>query len=213
MVTIIDYGMGNLGSIHNMFCRIGVPSVVTSDAKQIKQAKKILLPGVGAFDAAMKNINASGLRDILDEKVLVDKIPVLGICLGMQLLTKGSEEGSEPGLGWVDGTVKRFPKDLGLKIPHMGWNRVVEAEACPLIEGLPEEKRFYFVHSYYVKMNDPKNVSLRTQYGVSIDAGIQKDNIFGFQFHPESILTPKGSQLMKQSLEWLVQKNSMDKSI
>ncbi|HAH50373.1 MAG TPA: imidazole glycerol phosphate synthase subunit HisH, partial [Balneola sp.] len=124
MVTIIDYGMGNIGSVLNMFKRIGVESKITKDLNEISESEKILLPGVGAFDNAMKRINESGLREVLDKKALEDKIPILGICLGMQLLTRGSEEGTIPGLGWIPADTLKFPKEKKLKVPHMGWNLV-----------------------------------------------------------------------------------------
>jgi imidazole glycerol-phosphate synthase subunit HisH len=186
MVTIIDYGMGNLGSIQNMFKRIGVASEITGDKDKIKSAKKILLPGVGAFDAAMERIAESGLTDVLNEKALEEKVPVLGICLGMQLLTKSSDEGKLPGLGWVDANTIKFDfADPKLKVPHMGWNLVNTVHNSPLIKDLPEEPRFYFVHSYYVKASNPEDVLTTTHYGLDFHSIIQHDNIYGAQFHPE----------------------------
>lgn len=187
MVTIIDYGMGNLGSIQNMFKRINVESEITGEAEKISQATKILLPGVGAFDAAMERISSSGLQPLLDKKVLEEKVPVLGICLGMQLLTKSSEEGVLPGLGWVNAKTIRFKfeNDSSLKIPHMGWNRVYEVNESPLTRNLPEEPRFYFVHSYHVSADDRRDVVTTTNYGIDFHSVIQHNNIFGAQFHPE----------------------------
>lgn len=187
MITIIDYGMGNLGSISNMFKRIGVESEVTSDKEKIAAAKKILLPGVGAFDAAMERINEGGFREILDRKALLEKVPVFGICLGMQLLTNSSEEGKIPGLGWIPAKTTRFAfsHDTKLKVPHMGWNRVNEKNPSLLIKDLPPEPRFYFVHSYYVMAEDEKHVLTTTTHGVEFNSIIQKENIFGAQFHPE----------------------------
>ena len=187
MITIIDYGMGNLGSISNMFKRIGVESEITGDKEKIASAKKILLPGVGAFDAAMQRINEGGYRELLDRKALVEKIPVFGICLGMQLLTNSSEEGELPGLGWIPAktTRFRFDKESKLKVPHMGWNLVYEKHASPLIANLPPEPRFYFVHSYYVTAEDERHVLTTTKHGVEFNSIIQKENIFGAQFHPE----------------------------
>lgn len=187
MITIIDYGMGNLGSISNMFKRIGVESEVTSDKEKIAAAKKILLPGVGAFDAAMERINEGGFREILDRKALQEKVPVFGICLGMQLLTNSSEEGKIPGLGWIPAKTTRFTfsHDTKLKVPHMGWNRVYEKNARLLIKDLPPEPRFYFVHSYYVMAEDERHVLTTTTHGIEFNSIIQKENIFGAQFHPE----------------------------
>jgi imidazole glycerol-phosphate synthase subunit HisH len=184
MITIVDYGLGNLGSVHNMLRKVGAPSQVTADLDVISKAEKILLPGVGAFDHAMENLTNTDLRKVLNYKATVEKVPVLGICLGMQLLTRGSEEGNLAGLGWIPAFTYRFPSSE-LKVPHMGWNLVQPNTLSPLTENFDHEFRFYFVHSYYVKTDDPKYSILRTNYGVSFDSGVQKDNIFGAQFHPE----------------------------
>ena len=159
MITIIDYGMGNLGSIYNMFQKIGVVSKITGDIEEIKNAQKILLPGVGAFNNAMIRINEGGFRNILEQKALIEKIPFLGICLGMQLLTDGSEEGDLPGLGLIPAKTIRFNfnNKENLKVPHMGWNTVYESINSQLTKDLPDEPKFYFVHSYYVKVGEKKN--------------------------------------------------------
>ena len=185
MITIVDYGMGNLGSIQNMFKRIGVEAEATGDPDRIAGARKILLPGVGAFDIAMTRINEAGLRDVLDRKALSERVPILGICLGMQLLTRSSEEGKLPGLGWVAASTRRFPNAAGLKIPHMGWNLVNPTQASALTEGLPAESRFYFVHSFYVKADKEGDSILKARHGIEFDAAVQSANIFGAQFHPE----------------------------
>ena len=187
MITIVDYGMGNLGSVFNMFKKIGVESKITSDLEEIKGAQKILLPGVGSFDNAMKRINESGLKEVLNKKALVEKVPVLGICLGMQLLTYGSEEGVEKGLGWINAKAKKFHfrKEEKLKVPHMGWNRVFNSPPNQLTLNLPEEPRFYFVPSYYVEVENQENSILKTNYGIEFDSAIQHNNIYGAQFHPE----------------------------
>ncbi len=188
MITIIDYGMGNLASVQNMFKRIGAPCEITGDLDKINKAQKILLPGVGAFDAAVQRIDATGLRSLLSQKAEVEKVPVLGICLGMQLLTKSSEEGKLSGLGWIPAKTIKFSFDAGsnLKVPHMGWNEIHVVNQYPLINDLPPEPRFYFVHSYHVKAEDAKYVIARTHYGHDFDSMITNgDNIFGAQFHPE----------------------------
>ena len=189
MITIVDYGMGNLGSIKNMFKYIGVESTIESDVDKIKNASKILLPGVGSFDTAMNKIDESDLKEVLDEKALREQIPILGICLGMQLLTKGSEEGSVSGLGWIEAQAMNFKDriDKKYKVPHMGWNLVNKSNDSLLTKGFDkfDEVVFYFVHSYFVKVEDEKNSILKTNYGVEFDSAIQKENIFGAQFHPE----------------------------
>ena len=186
MITIVNYGMGNLGSMLNMFKRIGVEARIESDPEVIGSAKKLVLPGVGAFDAAMQRINsAPGLRDVLDHKALIECIPVLGVCLGMQLLTCSSEEGELPGLGWISGETTRFPKQDGLKVPHMGWNEVIPVRESALTKDLPKESRFYFVHSYCIHVQNEDDSILKATYGITFDAAMQHNNIHGVQFHPE----------------------------
>lgn len=185
MITIVDYGMGNLGSVVNMLRRVEVECEITSEPARLGKATRILLPGVGAFDAAMERIEAIGIRPVLAEKALHQKIPVLGICLGMQLLTRGSEEGKQPGLGWIPADTRRLPCDHRIKIPHMGWNVVERTRPCPLTDRLDGEIRFYFVHSYCVKTDDPYDTVLQTRYGIDFAAAVQRDNIMGAQFHPE----------------------------
>jgi glutamine amidotransferase len=189
MITIVNYGMGNLGSIHNMFKKIGVQAVIESDPEKIRHANKILLPGVGSFDTAMSKINEEGLLEVLNEKALKEQVPILGICLGMQLLTDKSEEGVQKGLGWIPAQTLAFKKriDPALKAPHMGWNIVKEINHSSLTQGFEhfEEVRFYFVHSYFVRVENETHSILKTTYGTEFDSAIQKDNIYGAQFHPE----------------------------
>ncbi len=183
-ILIIDYGMGNIGSLQNMFRRIGATTQLASDAASISSAAKLLLPGVGAFDAAMERINERGLADAIRGRAEAG-IPVLGICLGMQLLTHGSEEGELPGLGIIPARAQRFPRGNGLKVPHMGWNLVTKTTPSELTADLGPESRFYFVHSYHVQVESREHSILTTHYGLRFDAAIQKDNVYGAQFHPE----------------------------
>lgn len=186
MITIVDYGMGNLGSIRNMLKKISVDSEVTADARKIGAARKLILPGVGAFDAGMDNLERSGLIPVLNERVLQAKVPTLGICLGMQLMARGSDEGRRKGLGWIDAQALRFqPTDAALKVPHMGWNLVRPAREAALVEALPDEPRFYFVHSYFIRCEQPEDVLLITIYGEPFHSAFHRGNVWGVQFHPE----------------------------
>ncbi len=187
MITIIDYGVGNLGSVKNMLKKAGFDSVLASDISAVEKAEKIILPGIGAFDHCMQKFNASGLRPAVTEKVMQDKVPLLGICVGLQMLMENSEEGAEPGLGWIAGKTIKFKKDdLGdLKIPHMGWKDVKRSKTSALTNDLGEQPRFYFVHSYHVLPDNPEDELLRANYGSDFTAAVNRDNIFGVQFHPE----------------------------
>lgn len=190
MLVIVDYGLGNLASVLNMFKKIGVKDVVVSGDKDIiTNATKLLLPGVGAFDAGMGYLEQSQLIPILNQKVLIEKVPVLGICLGMQLLTKRSDEGVKNGLGWIDAETIKFNLDpkLKLKVPHMGWNYIKVQKQNPLVE-LNTKNRFYFVHSYYVKCIDQNQSIATTNFGIDYTCMVNKENIFGAQFHPEKSL-------------------------
>jgi glutamine amidotransferase len=184
-VVIVDYGLGNLGSIANMIRKCGGTSEISRDAAVIAGAKRIILPGVGAFDAGMSNISRSGLREVLSRKALEEKVPFLGICLGMQLLTNSSEEGQLEGLGLVQAECRGFRLPEGMRVPHMGWNSVATHKASGYYQMTDPETRFYFVHSYYVQCADPADVLLTCNYGGTFCAAFEHENILGVQFHPE----------------------------
>lgn len=188
MITIIDYGMGNLGSIVNMLKKIGAEAQLSSDVSVIAAAEKLILPGVGAFDNGMQNLNKIGLIEVLTDKVLRRQTPILGICLGLQLFTRRSEEGNLPGLGWIDAETIRFqfpPGRNNLKIPHMGWNEIIAKRDNPLLAGFDDLPRFYFVHSYHVVCRNADDVLATSRYGLEFTAAVRHQNIWGTQFHPE----------------------------
>ena len=191
MIVIVNYGLGNLASIKNMLKKIGVKSTISSDHEEIAKASKLILPGVGAFDQGMKYINNLNLKPILDKKVLEEKIPILGICLGMQLLSDGSAEGKLGGLGWIKGRCNKFSFQSitngdTLKIPHMGWNEVTIANDLSLYRGFDKnDAAFYFVHSYHLVCEDSLSVLTSTSYGYEFTSSVQQKNIMGVQFHPE----------------------------
>ncbi len=186
-VAVIDYGMGNIGSICKMLRHVGAEPIVTSEARQLAAADKLVLPGVGHFDRAMDNLRAAGLVDEITALVQGRGMPLLGVCLGMQLLCGSSEEGSQPGLGLLDAKVRRFEfaGDRRLKVPHMGWSELEIARTSPLLEGLDDASRFYFVHSYYVDCAVESDVLARATYGTRFVAAFERDNVRGVQFHPE----------------------------
>ena len=187
MIHIIDYGAGNISSIQNMLKKIGADAVITSDPSEIRDAKKIILPGVGSFDSGMKLLKNQGWIEILNKKVLIDKTVVLGVCLGVQLMCKQSEEGKELGLGWIDADVVRFNNEKAaeqIRVPHMGWNSVEQVKDVTLLK-MKEEHRFYFVHAFHLENVPDENKWLKTHYGYDFISGIQKENIYGVQFHPE----------------------------
>lgn len=185
MITIIDYGMGNIASIKKMLKKIGYDSELTNNRETILNSQKIILPGVGAFDYGMKNLKDQDLIQVLRYKAIEEKTPFLGICLGMQLLGKSSEEGEEEGLSLIDFNTIKFKFDnQKLKIPHMGWNYIEYNSDSKLFKDMYEKARYYFVHSYYVKNNDSYTIA-RANYGFDFSAAVRKDNILGVQFHPE----------------------------
>lgn len=186
MVGIINYGLGNLGSIQNMLKVIGEKSVISNDLDKLEKCDKYILPGVGAFDAGMQQLNESGLRDFIFQKVINEKKSILGICLGMQILGRKSEEGKLPGLGLIPFDNIRFRlKDNEMKIPHMGWDIVDFKHSHPLINSLKGTQRYYFVHSYHALCDSDENVLMTCDYGYEFAAAVVKDNIMGVQFHPE----------------------------
>jgi glutamine amidotransferase len=188
MISIVDYGMGNVKSVANMLRKIGAAIKVISMPSELNSSEKIVIPGVGAFDAGMSALDEKGLLPVLNERVLQARVPVLGICLGMQLFANCSEEGILDGLCWVDGEVKRFDFssiEKSLKVPHMGWNEVKPIIIHPLFKGIPVPMRFYFVHSFYFSTSNRENVLSTSYYGNDFAAAIVKDNIMGVQFHPE----------------------------
>jgi len=205
MIAIVDYNMGNVGSIRNMLRKIGAESVITSDIDEISRAAKLILPGVGAFDNGMTHIEQMGLLDVLNEMVLERGIPVLGICLGMQLITRRSAEGELPGLGWIEADTVRFEFDHrteDAKIPHMGWNVARPRHCDTLFKGLgnSEDAAFYFVHSYHVSCDDEADVLARATHGYEFACAIEKGNILATQFHPEKSHR-YGMQLLKNFVE------------
>jgi glutamine amidotransferase len=203
MIVIVDYGVGNLGSIKNMFKKAGYKAEPSSDPAVLRDADKLILPGVGAFDAAMRKFRETGLVSVVGELVLEKKIPVLGLCVGLQLMSMGSEEGTEPGLGWFDAETVRLKFDAEhahLKIPHMGWNEIHVCREHPLVAGLDPESRFYFVHSYHVVAKEMEAVLATTEYGVTIHSILGRGNIMGAQFHPEKS-HKFGLQLLKNFAE------------
>lgn len=186
MIAIIDYDVGNISAVANMLQRIGLPSVITKDPKVVAEATRIILPGNGSFDTCMKNLRSTKLIPLLEQRVLVDKVPFLGICVGAQMLGLSSEEGKEPGLGWLDMAVHRFSDAAGLPVPHMGWSEVVRTQPeHPLLVDLDAGARFYFVHSYFMAPNDQGDVLLKATYGREFAAGVARGNVVGVQFHPE----------------------------
>jgi glutamine amidotransferase len=188
MIVIVDYGMGNLGSIVNMLKKVGATATVSSDREVIERATKLILPGVGAFDHGMKNLHDLGLISVLNHKALTEKIPVLGVCLGMQLLTQKSAEGERAGLGWLAAETVKFRFDQAetrLRVPHMGWNYVTLRQNRPIFNQVADAPRFYFVHSYYVVCHDEATILATTHYGFDFTSAVVKENIVGLQFHPE----------------------------
>ena len=188
MVVIVDYGMGNLGSIKNMLSKIGVQSIITSIPDEIYKADKLILPGVGSFDSGMRNMTELGIKEVLNQLVLIEKVPILGVCLGVQLMTKNSEEGVLEGLGWFDAKTIKFKTELlaeKLLLPNIGWRDVHLNKPSKLFKNMYEDPRFYFVHTYHLIANNSSDVSMLAHYGYDYEVGLEHENILGVQFHPE----------------------------
>lgn len=188
MIHIVDYGLGNIQAFVTMYKRMGVETVRAKTGEDLRGATKLILPGVGAFDHAMELLDASGMRQPLEGRVKQDLIPVLGICVGMQILADSSEEGVGAGLGWVKGRVRSFASNAAsaaLPMPHMGWNDVIPNTSSNLFKGLEGDARFYFLHSYYFECAEAENSAARADYGSKFDCAVQNGNVFGVQFHPE----------------------------
>lgn len=188
MITIVDYGIGNVQAIANIYKRLNIQTCLAASADELARAEKIILPGVGAFDWAMARLNQSGMREMLDELVLGKQTPVLGICVGMQMMGNRSEEGVLDGLGWIEGDVKRFAESVGgdtIRLPQMGWNDVLPRQTGSLFRGLESDARFYFLHSYYFAAQRDCDVLAVTDYNGNFASSVRSGSMFGVQFHPE----------------------------
>jgi glutamine amidotransferase len=188
MIRIVDYGLGNVQAFANMYKRLGVEAARAKTAADLEDASRIILPGVGAFDHAMALLQQSGMRPALEHMVMDKRVPVLGICVGMQILAASSEEGKAAGLGWVPGRVRSFasmPESAQLPMPHMGWNDVASAPGVPLFAGLETDARFYFLHSYFFDCDEQQHVLARASYGFNFGCAVAAGNVYGVQFHPE----------------------------
>ena len=188
MIAIVDYGLGNVRAFANIYKRLNISATLASTVESLAQADRIILPGVGSFDWAMQCLECAGLRKVLDQQVLGRKVPVLGVCVGMQMMARTSEEGSEAGLGWIDAEVRRFvfaPDNHRLMLPHMGWNDIESVQPSALLNGLDTGSRFYFLHSYYFAPDMEADVIATADYGRTFACGVQAGNCYGVQFHPE----------------------------
>lgn len=203
MITVIDYGLGNVLAFVNVYNRLNIPVAVAKSANDLVNASKLILPGVGSFDHAMQQFDQSGMRQPVEQLVLQNAMPVMGICVGMQMLAKCSDEGELPGLGWIDGKVKKFDLSImprGTNLPHMGWNDVKPVVDGGLFKGMEQDARFYFLHSFYFECYQQPNVLAVTDYGGHFSCAVRRDNVYGVQFHPEKS-HHFGSQLLKNYAE------------
>lgn len=188
MITIIDYGVGNINAFVNVYKRVNVPTKIAKTAADLEGAHKLILPGVGHFDHAMSELIQSGMREKLDELVMVKKVPVIGICVGMQMMGNSSDEGKMVGLKWIDASIKKFDEtkiQQVTRLPHMGWNDVNPVVSNPLFEGLEKNALFYFLHSYYFECNNTVDILATSEYGGQFTCAAHHDNVYGIQFHPE----------------------------
>ena len=188
MIALIDYGVGNIRAFANIYKRLDIPVKIARSVEDLTDATKLILPGVGAFDHAMEQLEQSGMRPRLDELVIQNKLPVVGICVGMQMLAQSSDEGNLPGLNWIDASVKKFDESkisYSTHLPHMGWNDVKPVKENGILKGLETDAKFYFLHSYYFHCNDPRDTIATTDYGIEFACAVNNNNIYGVQFHPE----------------------------
>lgn len=188
MITLIDYGVGNIFAFQNVYKRLNIPTKIAKTSSELLDAEKLILPGVGSFDYAMSQLNNSGMRETLDELVIEKHVPIIGICVGMQMMGNRSDEGKSDGLGWIDADILKFDESLirhRTKLPHMGWNDVVPVANHPLFEGLEKEAIFYFLHSFYFKCNNTHESIAVSDYGITFTSALNYNNIYGIQFHPE----------------------------
>jgi glutamine amidotransferase len=205
MIVIVDFGIGNLNSVLHKVKKVGIEAIISSRIEDIEQAEKLILPGVGAFGAGVENLKSLGLVSILNHKVVEKKTPVLGICLGMQLFAKRSEEGNVEGLGWVDAEVRRFrfEDNNSLRIPHVGWNIIQPQQETQLFKGIVPGQRFYFTHSFHLRCSNPEDVLATTFYGYEFVSALRHENIYGVQFHPEKSHR-RGIEIIRNFVEYVV---------
>ena len=188
MITIVDYGLGNIRAFLNVYRRLNIDAKTATTAAELEDATKVILPGVGAFDHAMERLAASGMRDVLDDLALRRRVPILGVCVGMQMLGRESEEGQRPGLGWIDGRVRAVAslmRSAPLPVPHMGWNDVRPTTGNRLFDRIESPPRFYFLHSYYFQCDRDRDAIAVADYGTEFACAINSGNVYGVQFHPE----------------------------
>jgi imidazole glycerol-phosphate synthase subunit HisH len=188
LITIVDYGLGNIAAFLNMYKRMNIPARAARTDDDLAGAERLILPGVGAFDQAMKLLDASGMRSALERLVIKEQKPIVGVCVGMQILTEGSDEGQREGLGWIPGRTRSFaesPASAGLPLPHMGWNDVIPDPGRALFRGLEKDSRFYFLHSYFVECAEVSDRAATTAYGGEFACAVHRRNVWGVQFHPE----------------------------